>query len=151
MKKVSKTHHSSLNELNITPLLDLAFVMLVIFIITTPQLSNDLEMNLPSPKKTKAPSPPPKINRILVETSGRILFNDQPFQLAALKQTLVEMKAHNPDTSVVVRGSADVDYQKVISVLDILQQADITKVGLATETAQESTLGKASAAQGPNL
>ena len=60
MRKFSKGHHSSLNELNITPLLDLAFVLLVIFIITTPQLSNDLEMNLPSPKKEKPPSPPPK-------------------------------------------------------------------------------------------
>ena len=136
MKKVSQNHHSSLNELNITPLLDLAFVLLVIFIITTPQLSNDLEMNLPSPKKTNTPAPPPKINRILVETSGRITFNDQPVELPALKQTLVAMKAGDPDTSVVVRGSADVDYQKVISVLDILQQVDITKVGLATETVQ---------------
>lgn len=135
MKKFSKGHHGSLNELNITPLLDLAFVMLVIFIITTPQLSNDLEMNLPSPKKTKAPSPPPKLNRILVETSGRITFNDQPVEVASLKQTLVSMKAKDPETTVVVRGSADVDYQKVITVLDILQQADITKVGLATETA----------------
>jgi biopolymer transport protein ExbD len=136
VKKVSQNHHSSLNELNITPLLDLAFVLLVIFIITTPQLSNDLEMNLPSPKKTNTPAPPPKINRILVETSGRITFNDQPVELPALKQTLVAMKAGDPDTSVVVRGSADVDYQKVISVLDILQQVDITKVGLATETVQ---------------
>jgi len=136
VKKVSQNHHSSLNELNITPLLDLAFVLLVIFIITTPQLSNDLEMNLPSPKKTNTPAPPPKINRILVEISGRITFNDQPVELPALKQTLVAMKAGDPDTSVVVRGSADVDYQKVISVLDILQQVDITKVGLATETVQ---------------
>ncbi|HWV98302.1 MAG TPA: biopolymer transporter ExbD [Candidatus Acidoferrum sp.] len=136
MKKFSHGHHSSLNELNITPLLDLAFVMLVIFIITTPQLSNDLEMNLPSPKKNNTPAPPPKVNRILVETSGRIVFNEQPVELAALKQTLVAMKTGDPDTSVVVRGAADVDYQKVISVLDVLQQADITKVGLATETAQ---------------
>ena len=136
MKKFSKGTHSSLNELNITPLLDLAFVLLVIFIITTPQLSNDLEMNLPSPKKNQAPPKPPKINRILVETSGRISFNEQPMELPALKQTLVALKAGDPDTSVVVRGSADVDYQKVISVLDILQQVDITKVGLATETVQ---------------
>ena len=55
VKKFSKGHHSSLNELNITPLLDLAFVLLVIFIITTPQLSNDLEMNLPSPRRRKFP------------------------------------------------------------------------------------------------
>lgn len=135
MKKFSKGHHSSLNELNITPLLDLAFVMLVIFIITTPQLSNDLEMNLPSPKKTKAPSPPPKINRILVESSGRITLNDQPVEVASLKQALVSLKSRDPETSVVVKGAADVDYQKVITVLDLLQQADIVKVGLATETA----------------
>jgi biopolymer transport protein ExbD len=136
VKKFSKGHHSSLNELNITPLLDLAFVLLVIFIITTPQLSNDLEMNLPSPKKDKPAAAPPKINRITVEASGRIALNDQTVELPALKQTLVAMKSSNPDTTVVVRGASDVDYQRVINVLDALQQADITKVGLATETAQ---------------
>ncbi|MCX6921996.1 MAG: biopolymer transporter ExbD [Verrucomicrobia bacterium] len=136
MKKFSKGHHSSLNELNITPLLDLAFVLLVIFIITTPQLSNDLEMNLPSPRKDKPASPPPKINRITVEASGRIALNDQTVELPALKQTLVAMKQSDPEASVVVRGAADVDYSRVISVLDLLQQAEITKVGLATETAR---------------
>jgi len=136
VKKFSKGHHSSLNELNITPLLDLAFVLLVIFIITTPQLSNDLEMNLPSPKKNQPASPPPKINRIQVDITGRVTLNDHPFELSALKQTLMAMKASDPETSVVVRGSANVDYQHVIGVLDILQQADITKVGLATETTQ---------------
>jgi biopolymer transport protein ExbD len=136
VKKVSKTNHSSLNELNITPLLDLAFVLLVIFIITTPQLSNDLEMNLPSPRKEKPASPPPRVNRITVEATGRIALNDQAMELPALKQTLVAMKSSDPDTTVVVRGAPDVDYQRVIGVLDALQQADITKVGLATETAQ---------------
>ncbi len=135
MKKVSKGHHSSLNELNITPLLDLAFVLLVIFIITTPQMSNDLEMNLPSPKKNESPSPPPKLNRINVDAAGRITLNDQVLELPALKQTLTAMKAGDPETGVVVRGAADVDYQRVIGVLDVLQQVDITKVGLATETA----------------
>lgn len=135
MKKISKGHHSSLNELNITPLLDLAFVLLVIFIITTPQLSNDLEMNLPSPQKQKPPSPPPRINRIVVDPAGQITLNDQVIALPALKQTLVAMKSADPDTTVVVKGASDVDYQSVIGILDALQQADITKVGLATETA----------------
>ena len=134
MRKCSKSHHHALAELNITPLLDLAFVLLVIFIITTPQLSNDLEMNLPSPKKNKSPSPPPKINRIIVDAAGHITLNEQSMELPALKQTLVALKASDPETSVVVKGSADVDYQRVIGVLDALQQAEITKVGLATET-----------------
>ncbi len=136
MKKFSSSHHSSLNELNITPLLDLAFVLLVIFIITTPQLSNDLEMNLPSPKKPNTPSPPPKINYIVVDKVGRLALNQQPMELPVLRPTLKQMKANDPETSVVVRGAADVDYQKVIEVLDALQQADITKVGLATDMAQ---------------
>ena len=134
MKKCSQTAHNTMTELNITPLLDLAFVLLVIFIITTPQLSNDLEMNLPSPKKDKPPATPPKINRITVETSGRIALNDRTVELPNLKQTLVALKETDPDPTVVVRGSPDVDYQRVISVLDALQQTDITKVGLATET-----------------
>lgn len=133
MKKTSKSSHSSLNELNITPLLDLAFVLLVIFIITTPQLSNDLEMNLPSPKQEKPPGPPPKVNRIVVDPEGHITFNDQAMELPVLKQTLVALKASDTNATVVVKGSSDVDYQRVIGVLDALQQADITRVGLATE------------------
>ena len=136
MKKFSKGHHSSLNELNITPLLDLAFVLLVIFIITTPQLSNNLEMNLPSAKKPNKPTTPPKINRIVIDVDGHISLNGQKMELPTLKQSLFAMKASDPETSVVVKGAAEVDYQGVVRVLDLLQQADITKVGLATETSQ---------------
>jgi biopolymer transport protein ExbD len=136
VKKFSKGTHSSLNELNITPLLDLAFVLLVIFIITTPQLSNDLEMNLPSPKSKTPPAKPPKIHKIQIDAAGHITLNDQLIQPDVLKPTLLALKNSEPDPSVVVRGSADVDYQHVVVVLDALQQADITKVGLATETTQ---------------
>ena len=135
MRKTSKSHHSSLNELNITPLLDLAFVLLVIFIITTPQMSNDLELSLPTPKKDNNPTPPPKVNRILVSQAGQISLNGQNMELPSLKQALTTMVTDDKDTSVVVLGAADVDYQRVISVLDILQQAEVTKVGLATITA----------------
>ena len=136
MKKFSKGHHSSLNELNITPLLDLAFVLLVIFIITTPQLSNDLEMSLPSAKKAKAPPKPPKIARIAVDLHGKITMDDKQFELPVLKQTLAKMFSSDAETAVVVRGAADADYQYVVGVLDVVQQVGITKVGLATETAQ---------------
>lgn len=137
MKKISKGHHSSLNELNITPLLDLAFVLLVIFIITTPQLSNDLEMNLPSPKQEQPKGPPPKINRINVDAQGHITFNGQEMELAVLKTTLTALRTDDgTNATVVVKGSGDADYQHVVSVLDVLQQADITKVGLATDASQ---------------
>ena len=68
-RKIAREGHGSLNELNITPLLDLVFVLLVIFIITTPQLTNSLEINLPSgkPPPPKPDAPKPKINRIIVD------------------------------------------------------------------------------------
>lgn len=135
MKKISKNSHASMNELNITPLLDLAFVLLVIFIITTPQLSNDLEMNLPS-KDQKPQGKPPKINRINVDVQGHITFNDQATELPELKSMLVALKAGDTNATVVVKGANEVDYQRVIGVLDVLQQADITQVGLATEAVQ---------------
>ena len=134
MKKVSASHHSTLNELNITPLLDLVFVLLVIFIITTPQMMNNLEMNLPSGKPPPPDNKPkPKINQINVDEKGQTFLNDQLVTIPVLKADLKQMKSDNPDLSVVVKGSDDVNYQSMVSVLDVLRQLDITKVGLATQ------------------
>ena len=133
LKKTSHSHHSSLSELNITPLLDLVFVLLVIFIITTPQMMNNLEMNLPS-GKAMPPKEKLKINRIVVDAKGQTFLNDQAVTVAQLKDDLQQLKTDNPDLRVVVNGSDAVDYQNMINVLDVLQQLDITKIGLATET-----------------
>jgi len=76
MKKTSSSHHSTLNELNITPLLDLVFVLLVIFIITTPQMMNNLEMTLPSGKPPPKTDKKPKINHIVVDAKGQTYLND---------------------------------------------------------------------------
>ena len=132
MKKTSQSHHSSLNELNITPLLDLVFVLLVIFIITTPQMMNNLEMTLPSGKPPPKTDQKPKINRIVVDAKGQTFLNDTPVTIDGLRSDLERMKSEQPDLSVVVNGADDVDYQNMINVLDVLQQLDITKVGLAT-------------------
>jgi biopolymer transport protein ExbD len=137
-RRVHPEGHSSLNELNITPLLDLVFVLLVIFIITTPQLTNNLEINLPSgkPPPARPDAPKPRINRIIVDDQGRAFLNREHFTIPALKEKLSRMKAAEPELGVVVEGSDDVDYQNMIDVLDVLQQLDITKVGLATEAAR---------------
>lgn len=133
LKKTSHSHHGSLTELNITPLLDLVFVLLVIFIITTPQMMNNLEMTLPSGK----PPPPDKnklkINHITVNAQGQTFLNDLPVTVPQLKDDLQQMKSENPDLNVVVAGSDEVDYQNMVNVLDVLHQLNITKIGLATQ------------------
>jgi biopolymer transport protein ExbD len=133
LKKTTQRGHGTMNELNITPLLDLVFVLLVIFIITTPQLMNNLEMNLPSGKPPPKNDQKPKFTRIAIDAKGQITLNDETVTLAQLKEKLTALKAENPDPPVVVKGSDEVEYQGMVSVLDTLQQLDITKVGLATE------------------
>ena len=136
VKKTSRSHHSTLNELNITPLLDLVFVLLVIFIITTPQMMNNLEMNLPSGKPPpKTNQPKPKINKISVDAKGQTFLNNKLVTIPQLKDKLEQLKAEDPDVKVVVKGADAVDYQHMINVLDVLRDLDITKVGLATEEA----------------
>jgi biopolymer transport protein ExbD len=132
MKKTSHSHHGSLTELNITPLLDLVFVLLVIFIITTPQMMNNLEMTLPSGKPPQNHDKP-KINRIEVNAQGQAFLNDTPVTIPQLRDDLQQIQSGNPDLSVIVKGADNADYQSMVSVLDVLQQLDITKVGLATQ------------------
>ena len=134
LKKTSKRGHSTMNELNITPLLDLVFVLLVIFIITTPQLVNNLEINLPSAKPPPADNQPkPKPSRIEVSAAGRITLNAEVVTVPQLKDKLQQLKTANPDLGVVVKGADEVDYQVMVNVMDTLRQLDITKMGLATE------------------
>jgi biopolymer transport protein ExbD len=134
LKKTTQRGHGTMAELNITPLLDLVFVLLVIFIITTPQLMNNLEMNLPSGKPPpKDNQPKPKINRIVLNAAGLITLNDEVVTVPQLKDKLAALKSANPDLAVVVKGADEVDYQHMVAVLDTLQSLDITKVGLATE------------------
>src|SRR5580698_9188674 len=128
LKKTTRRGHGTMTELNITPLLDLVFVLLVIFIITTPQLMNNLEMNLPSGKPPPPKKEKPKITRIEVAANGTITLDGSTVTLPELKDQLAALKNANPDMPVVVKGSDEVEYQGMVSVLDTLQQLDITKV-----------------------
>jgi biopolymer transport protein ExbD len=136
MKKCSHTAHETLTELNITPLLDLAFVLLVIFIITTTPIVNDLDLELPSASRHQK-DPPRKVNYITVETSGKIWINKTLSDLASLSQTLVGLRMDDPDLSVIIRGDGKVKYRTIRAVLDACQQANVVKVDLATEAADK--------------
>jgi len=121
-----------MNELNITPLLDLAFVLLVIFILATTPMVNDLDLNLPTKSASQTP-PPDKPNFIVVNKDGTVFLNLKPITAADLLPTLKQLKRENTNAMVVVYGTNSVRYQNMVSVFDALQQADVTRVGLATE------------------
>ena len=132
MKKCSRSTHRSLTELNITPLLDLAFVLLVIFIITTTPIVNDLDLNLPA-ASSHPKDPPRKANYISVEAGGTLWLNKKTVDLAGLQQTLISLRMDDPDLSVIVRGDSKTRYRQIRAVLDACQQANVVKVELATE------------------
>jgi biopolymer transport protein ExbD len=132
MKKCSKSAHETLTELNITPLLDLAFVLLVIFIITTIPPVKDVPLKLPSASKHEK-DPPHKANYIVVEADGNLWLNKKQVNLVDLQSTLVSLRVDDPDLNIIVRGDAKTKYKQIRAVLDVCQQANVPKVDLATE------------------
>jgi len=141
VKKCSKSTHHALAELNITPLLDLAFVLLVIFIITTTPVVNDLDVDLPSAAK-RPKDPKPKVNYVTVESDGKMFLNKEPVDLPALQEKVVAMRLDSPDLNIVIRGSARAKYQRIVGVMDMLQQANVGKVNLATEAFPDASAKK---------
>jgi len=135
MKKCSRSAHASLTELNITPLLDLAFVLLVIFIITTIPPVKDLDLRLPTASKHQK-DPPRKANYISVLADGRLVLNTLEIPPADLLGKLISLRTDDPDLNVIIRGDAKTHYKEIRAVLDQCQQANIAKVQLATEVNQ---------------
>ncbi len=141
MKRFSKSHHTTLSEINITPLLDLAFVLLVIFVITTTPLVQDVDLKLPS-SSYKPKDPPKKPNYVSVDSKGNVFLNMQPVDLASLQRDLINLRIKDPDLSVIVRGDSDIQYAYVVGVLEVLQQANVFKVSLATEPTSSGQMNK---------
>jgi len=141
MKKCSHSHNHALAELNITPLLDLAFVLLVIFIITTTPVVNDLDVDLPSAAK-RPKDPKPKINYVTVESNGTLYLNKDVVNLASLQEKLVALRMDTPDLNIVLRGSGRTKYQNVVGIMDVLQQGNVGKVNLATEAFVDGAAAK---------
>ena len=120
------------DDINITPMLDLAYVLLVIFIIMTTATVQGLKVNLP--KASAAPSLAKQTTKaITVANDGKIFLDTIPVTLAELEQRLVQQRALTPDFPVVVRGDSQTQYQNVIDVLDMLNRINISQIGLATK------------------
>jgi len=132
MKKCSKSAHESLTELNITPLLDLAFVLLVIFIITTIPPVKSTDLVLPTASKHQK-DPPRKAMYISLQADGQLALNQETLAMDKLLLRLIDLRTDDPDLNVIVRGDAKTKYKQIRAVLDICQQANLAKVDLATE------------------
>jgi biopolymer transport protein ExbD len=120
------------DEINITPMLDLAYVLLVIFIIMTTASVQGIKVNLPKASNTPSLAKP-TTKAVTITEDGRIFLDSYPVTLVELESQLRNFKAVTPDLPVIVKGDARVQYEKVIDVLDLLGRLDITQLGLVTQ------------------
>jgi biopolymer transport protein ExbD len=123
---------STLSEINVTPLLDLAFVLLIIFMITTPLLESSMNLVIPSSGVRNPPIKSAQVQIVSIDRNETIQFNNQPVDLKGLTDRLAELKQANPDVAVVIRPDRELPVQKLIALMDALKQAQIMKVGIAT-------------------
>ncbi len=120
------------DDINITPMLDVAYVLLLIFIIMTTATVQGITVNLPKASSTPALSKP-KTKAISITKDGTVYLDTYPISLSDLETRLGQYKAATPDLPVVVKADADVQYQKVIEVLDIVTRLQISQLGLVTQ------------------
>ena len=126
-----RSHLVTLSEINITPLLDLAFVLLIIFVITTPLLEQSINLKLPNGGRPNQVIDKTNIRTVEITSTGVYAFEKQRLQLPQLVSRLSQEARANPDLIVYVRADKDSRYELLAGLFDACQNAGV-KVSLAT-------------------
>ncbi|RZL10277.1 MAG: biopolymer transporter ExbD [Rubrivivax sp.] len=130
-----KSDNQPYDDINITPMLDLAYVLLVTFIIMTTASVQGVKV---SPPLTMAANnlAKPQTKGITITAEGQVFLDAYPVSLDELRSSLAQYKAANPNLPVVLKADVMTPYEKVMDVLEIAKRLDITDIGLATKRAQ---------------
>ena len=127
-----KEDNQPYDEINITPMLDLAYVLLVIFIIMTTASVQGVKVELPHTSNT-ASLAKPQTRAITVTQDGAVYLDAYPVDMIMLEQRLSEFKGGNPSLPVVLKGDAAAHYDKISEVLEVCKKLGITEIGLVTK------------------
>jgi biopolymer transport protein ExbD len=136
MSEGVKEENQLYDEINITPMLDLAYVLLVIFIIMTTASVQGVKVEMPHTVNSAALAKP-QMRAITVTSDGSVYLDAFPVDMAQLEQRLAEYKGSNPELPVVLKGDAAAHYERISEVLEICKRLDITEVGLVTKKVVE--------------
>jgi len=120
------------DDINITPMLDVAYVLLLIFIIMTTATVQGITVNLPKASATPALAKP-KTKAISITPDGTVYLDTYPVTIQELETRLGQYKAATPDLPVVLKADASIQYEKVIEVLDVVTRLGISQLGLVTQ------------------
>lgn len=122
------------DDINVTPMLDLAYVLLVVFIIMTTASVQGVRVESPVTQAANNLARP-QTKAITVTADGAIYLDAYPVTLEQLYTALAQHKAANPSLPVVLKGDARAQYETVMQVLEVAKKLDITEIGLVTKRA----------------
>lgn len=134
MSAETKEGNELYDDINITPMLDLAYVLLVTFIILTTAAVQGVRVRSPQTQAADNLGKP-QTRAITITSDGAVYLDAYPVSMDQLRSTLAQYKAANPNLPVVLKGDASAQYQKVMEILDLVKSLDITEVGLVTKRA----------------
>jgi biopolymer transport protein ExbD len=120
-------------DINITPLLDLAWVLLVIFILTTTTIVQGIDLKLPDASKEQKQEIPTEVVTVSIDPSGTIFVNEEPMQIDQMMNKLRLYKLANPDLPVILRADKRLYYEQVVKVLDGIKRVPVENLAVATE------------------
>jgi biopolymer transport protein ExbD len=120
-----------IDDINVTPMLDLAYVLLVIFIIMTTASVQGVKVKLPKAQMTGNMAKP-HLKAVTISETGDVFLDAYPVPIEQLEEKLRALKNVNPSQAMVVKGDARTQYVKVMQVLEAMKRADITDIGLVT-------------------
>ena len=133
MRRFSDRHSlTTLTELNVTPLLDLAFVLLIIFMITTPLMDNSVDLVVPSSEAAANAVDPNAVQTISVNREELIKLNGDSLTLDELEAELIALQKTIDEVAVVIRSHKELPVQKLVDIMGAVQRAKITRVGVVT-------------------
>jgi biopolymer transport protein ExbD len=131
MSEASSGDTDVYDQINVTPMLDLAYVLLIIFIILTTATVQGIKVNLP--KASAQPSlAENKTKAISITADGTIYLDTFPVTMPELENLLRQYKAVTPDLPVIIKADSQLQYQRVVDVLDLVGRLEITQLGLVT-------------------
>ena len=131
----------TLTELNVTPLIDLAFVLLIIFMITTPLIEANIDLIVPTSRSAEGAVDIRDVQLVAIDRAGVVTLNETPVSVEELRAELAAIRERQPDVAVVLRADRDLTIQVLISLMDAVKDAGITKVGLMTRADESPAAG----------
>jgi len=125
---------SALTEINVTPLIDLAFALLIIFMITTPLLEQSIRINLPTESPRAQPAPETNFETITIDARGRIFWSGEQIDKTRLNAKLRRASLSAEPPVISIRADKSLRYQSVIDVIDLVKDNNLKRINLPTKS-----------------